>query len=450
MTPEVIHLSVLGVGLLLALAYFLPAACNYCGADTPSFSRSLFISLGVSAAAFFTFDGLSYGLVTSTQDTTGVILPAGYSYSRWLTEPPYLKWQVLGLIPVLRYILLTFALCVAAILYVLVLKTPYRLVVIILIIQWTLSLVSVALLTFLFHFTLGLFGTAQPSPEQRAATRPGKIPAAAEQGTPANSPEAKPEEGSWLQQTLSGKNLKLAPALASLHEFTNRITATLEPYLEPIREATQPYTHYLPTVVQEFLDDGGWWLVLLGLAIVALLWVRSLIRRLRRASKSRKKRVRAKHSALREELRFVSDAMTEVGPRQVVVRHRPGRLRLVIVAPSVSYIGDLLPEMADNLLDYVQPGLAEVVDHDQPRVRVWPRHPSEQSFLHNFFKYVEVPEAAGRRSHWVLVGGTLRLGRQRLYLGLAMFADVAGDLREVRVQGENWESVLQVQVSEAV
>jgi hypothetical protein len=264
--------------------------------------------------------------------------------------------------------------------------------------------------------------------------------------TPSSGQEGEPS----LRRTLEHYQEEAAPTLARFREGIAGITATLDPYLEPVKEATRPYTRYLPAAVQEFLDDGGWWLVLLALVVVALLWVRSVVRRLRRAHAARKKRRKKARGLLREELRMVGDALTEVGPNQAVVRDRPVRIRLVVMAPAVSYIGDLLPDMAANLLDYVRPGLGEVVDNDVPRVRVWPRQASEAAFFETFFRSVVIPEARDRRTHWVLVAGTLKLGRQKLFLGLGTYADTASNMREVRVQKEDWDPVLRVQVSEPV
>jgi len=179
---------------------------------------------------------------------------------------------------------------------------------------------------------------------------------------------------------------------------------------------------------------------------VAFFWMRSLYRRLRRALfGKRRKKPRKKVSDLAIELRFVGEALTELGPVQAVVRDRAVRLRLVVMAPGVSYIGELLPEMAEGLLDYVKPGLADLLEYDTPRVVVWPRQASEGHFQQMFFKNVEIPQERGQRSRWILLGGTIRLGRQKVHLGLAVYADSASLLREIRVEKENWEPVLALQ-----
>ena len=224
----------------------------------------------------------------------------------------------------------------------------------------------------------------------------------------------------------------------------------LDPYLEPIKTASAPYTKHLPAAVQEFLDDGGWWLVLLALAVAVGFWLRALWRRLRRAAfrKSRrhgKRRGRDKDSPLVIDLDLISDAFTDPGPQQITVRGQPGRLRLVILAPSPNYVGDLLPEMADSLLDWLQPGLGEILDADNPRRLVWPRHLSLDRFVPRFHQLVQIPEAKGRRSPWMLISGAARLGRQTVFIGLAVFLDKTSYQREIQVEKEKWNGVLGVQ-----
>ena len=234
--------------------------------------------------------------------------------------------------------------------------------------------------------------------------------------------------------------------------------------------ASRPYTQHLPPAVQEFLDDGGWWLVLSALVVAVGFWLRSLWRRLRRAisHKSRHYRKRPAHdkdSPLVIDLDLVGDAFTDPGPQkitergqpgrlrfvvlrgpqQITVRGQPGRLWLVVLAPSPSYVGDLLPEMAESLLDWLLPGLGEILDADKPRKVIWPRHPSLDRFVQRFHQLVRIPEVKGRRSPWVLISGAAHLGRQTVFLGLAVFLYKTSYQREIQVAGEKWNEVLDVQ-----
>jgi hypothetical protein len=457
-------------GVMLPIAgYIFQTVCSLCGADPPPFRRAVLITILVTAAAFFTFDGIGYGIVMASRDTTNLNLPPDYHYGNWLREPLYLKWQVMGLIPLLRYLPILFAVCLAATAYVFILAEPFRNCIAILAIQWTLNVVVMAILSFALSNILHVVapsstptaptaeqGTAATpvSPQMRTAPRP--RPRRPEQKPPGESAPKKEAEGdstatgSDLKSVLASHEGKEGSSQSQLREQLHALDKHLSPYLEPIKTASAPYTSHLPPVVQDFLDDGGWWLVLLALAVAVVFWLRALWRRLRRAisHKSRhrhKQRSHDKDSPLVIDLDLVGDAFTDPGPQQITVRGQPGRLRLVILAPSPSYVGDLLPEMAENLLDWLQPGLGEILDADKPRQMVWPRHPSLDRFTQRFHQLVQIPEVKGRRSPWVLISGAAHLGRQSVFLGLCVFLDKTSYQREIQVSREKWNEVLGVQ-----
>lgn len=455
-------------GLMVPLAgYIFQNVCNMCGADFPSFRRSVLVTVVVTAAAFFTFDGLGYGLIMASRDTINLNLPPGYGYENWLREPLYLKWQVLGLIPMIgRFLPVLIAACLAATLYVLLLTEPFRICVAILAIQWTVNVVVMALLSFALSNILRFVGPPQPSatepeaaqssgfrpmpPEARAATRPKPHrgpEAERSQAEPGNEKAATVND---LKGALAAHESAAEGSRGLLRRILHGIDEHVGPYTDPIKEACAPYTKHLPPAVQEFLDDGGWDMVLLALVVVAAFWLRAMARRLRRILFPRSRRrgrrpSRDKESPLTIDLDLVGDAFTDPGPHEITVRGQPGRLRLVVLAPSPSYVGELAPEMSESLLDWLHPGLGEILDHDKPRQVVWPRHPSLDRFVQMFHKLVQIPEAKGRRSPWVLISGSTRLGRQTVFLGLAVFLDKTDYRREIQVAREKWDEVIGVQ-----
>lgn len=462
--------------LMLPIAgYVFQTVCNLCGADPPTFRRGVLITVLVTAVAFFTFDGISYGIVMGSRDTLNLNLPPGYHYGNWLREPLYLKWQVLGLIPIVRWLPILVAVCLAATLYVFILAEPFRNCIAILAIQWTMNVVAMAIVSFsltsIVHFvtpasspnapgTVGDLGFSPTSPEKRAETRrrsprPERNPRHEEADKKTKEEENAPA-GFDLKGALTahkdGEGSLRSGWRQQLHELKER----LDPYLEPIETASAPYTKYLPTVVQEFLDEGGWWPVLAALVVAVAFWLRALARRCRRILFPKKRRHGKRHaldkqSALVIDLDLVGDAFTDPGPQQITVRGQPARLRLVLLAPSPNYVGDLLPEMADSLLDWFQPGLGEIIEYDNPRRLVWPRHPSLVRFVQRFHQLVQIPEAKGRRSPWQLISGSARLGRQTVFVGLAVFLDKTGYRREIQVEKEKWNEVLGLEkVTEAV
>src|SRR5579883_748243 len=457
-------------GLMLPIAgYIFQTVCGMCGADPPSFRRSVLITGLVGAAAFFTFDGLGYGIVLASRDSINLNLPPGYSYGNWLREPLQLKWQVLGLIPIIRYLPILIAVCLAATIYVFVLAEPFRNCIAILAIQWTMNVVAMVILSFALTNILHFFGPSLATTEQaaeqgpsashapmdkKAAMRP--RPRRGKRDQQNETPEKKTEgEGESakaspdLQSALAAHEVSAESSLSKMRAELRAFEDRLEPYLEPIKTASAPYTQHLPPAVQDFLDEGGWWLVLLALVVAAGFWLRALWKRLRRAisgkSRRRKRRAHDKESPLVIDLDLVGDAFTDPGPQQITVRGQPGRLRLVILAPSPSYVGDMLPEMSESLLEWLHEGLGEILDSDKPRQVVWPRHPSLDRFVERFRQLVQIPEVKGRRSPWVLISGSARLGRQTVFVGLAVFLDKTGYQREIKVAREKWDEVLGVE-----
>jgi hypothetical protein len=451
--------------------YIFQNVCSMCGADFPTFRRAVLITVLVTAAAFFTFDGIGYGIVRASSDTINVNLPPDYHYGNWLREPLYLKWQVLGLIPLIgRLLPALIAACLAGTLYVLILAEPFRNCIAILAIQWTVNVVVMAVLSFALSNILRFVGpspspttspeaaqapgVSQVSPQARAATRPkpsrGRREPRREMAKKKTKEEnASPAPAADLQGALSGRESAEESSQGKLRQQLHELDERFEPYIEPIKDAAAPYTQHLPEAVQEFLDDGGWWLVLLALIVVAGLWLRALWRRVRRVLFPRRHRGRRhphdKESPLVIDLDLVGDAFTDPGPQQITVRDHPGRLRLVILAPSPSCVGELLPEMADSLLEWLHPGLAEILESDKPRQVVWPRHPSLDRFVQVFHKLVQIPEAKGRRTPWILISGSAHLGRQTVFLGLAVFLDKTDYKREIQVVREKWNEVIGLQ-----
>ncbi|MFM7151254.1 MAG: hypothetical protein ACKO23_15560, partial [Gemmataceae bacterium] len=250
-----------------------------------------------------------------------------------------------------------------------------------------------------------------------------------------------------LKQALTNYKEKLSPGLAHFKEQVDGFVAWADPHLEPIKEACHPFTQYLPPVIQEFLDDGGWIWVLSAVSILGFYGIYSSFRRAGKTSR-KKKRSKAKLKKLVHiDLDEVSEGFTEPGPNQITVKNFPGRIRLVIMAPASSYVGDLLPEMAESLLDYLQPGLGEVYDRDNPRVVVWPRTTTEGRFRELVNTGVTIPEPRGKKTNWVLLQGTATLARQRIYLCVGVHLDKGSYIREIAVGKDQWPLVLGVQES---
>jgi hypothetical protein len=238
-------------------------------------------------------------------------------------------------------------------------------------------------------------------------------------------------------------------------ESFDELLARLDPYLEPLRQEAEPVTRRLPGPIRQFLDAGGWWLIVLVLGVVALFWVRSLVERLRVAiSRPRPPRARWWHinpvRVLHEDLAPLAVTYTEPGPRVLSVYGQPARLRLVVMAPAERGVGELDESMADRLLDCIEPGLGEVAAADYPRVRIWPRQAGPGGFAAAFQRHVPFPGRPRRHSHWIRLTGVVRVGRHDIDVGLALYADTPNRIGSVAVRQGGWLEVLGTRQAEAV
>jgi hypothetical protein len=111
--------------------------------------------------------------------------------------------------------------------------------------------------------------------------------------------------------------------------------------------------------------------------------------------------------------------------------------------------GGLSEDMADRVLDWIKNGLAEVAAHDGPGVRVWPPFYSADGFATALQNNVPIPEPPGRRSHWVLMAGSVRMGRLVIHVGLLLYAEDANSLRLIKVKQEQWLDSLAIEKTPA-
>src|SRR5262249_23424449 len=134
-----------------------------------------------------------------------------------------------------------------------------------------------------------------------------------------------------LKDVLGTYHGKLAPALNWLHEVDVEFHKVVHPWVKEIHDEAEPYTQHLPLVVQEFLEDDGWFWVLLALMIVGLISIRSTYKRFKKATRRKQKRKKRMMKTVEIDLEEVSDAFSEPGANQVTVKAFPGRLRLVVM-----------------------------------------------------------------------------------------------------------------------
>jgi hypothetical protein len=179
-----------------------------------------------------------------------------------------------------------------------------------------------------------------------------------------------------------------------------------------------------------------WYAVLLAVLVfvLALVW---------RMFGGKKKESAA--SGNEERLGDYPPAKPSSGDRRLLVEGIPVRLRLVIVAPAGTG-ADLDEDEVDKLLDRLMPGLGEICRQDKPRVRVWPTQVSAEGFANQFHRNTIIPEGERAQSPWVCIAGRVKVGKDRVMLGLAAQGAKPNTIGRRTLGPDDWASVLRVRV----
>jgi hypothetical protein len=236
---------------------------------------------------FITYDLSGYVFARMMQmPDIGFVFPEGYSYWNWIREPLCSKWQVLGVIPIIRFLPVLFALTAGGTLQVLWWQIPFRQGLVAFISQIILNVFAMAMLSLVFVFFVGISEGAEASSasarnndrrmsaaERRAASVERRSAAAerrnrgrsaqeASQPAPSTSPGGLP----GMQQRVREMGARKGPFASGIRDWW----APINEVFQPGYAFFQPVTRYLPMPVQDFLGAGGWLIAVPGLA--ALGW----------------------------------------------------------------------------------------------------------------------------------------------------------------------------------
>jgi hypothetical protein len=211
--------------------------------------------------------------------------------------------------------------------------------------------------------------------------------------------------------------------------------------MEPVRAALKPLLELLPEEVRNLAPPEVWGLLLLTVALVVLLILALMLRRLGRTLFGRKPVPTDWDESLRENLDDTPVPVRTPTSSQVVVYHLPARLRLVVVAP-LGKDSRLPREGIPHLLELAVPGMGDMLRQDEPRLKVWPGQLSAQGFAVVFHRATRKAEAEGDPSRWVLLAGKVLVGKQPLLLGLGLWTDKPSTLGRITLEPRQWIDVL--------
>jgi hypothetical protein len=144
--------------LIPIMVFVIRMTCSLFRLDLPSYPRAALILFVVGPMAYLTFDFCSYVIMRSIQGEYFPI-PPGYSYAHWFHEPLLLKWRILSLVPLMRFLPIVFALCVGGVLEVLLLQLQvnFRVGLLLCLVQWAANLIILVVFSIVFNFALGAF-----------------------------------------------------------------------------------------------------------------------------------------------------------------------------------------------------------------------------------------------------------------------------------------------------
>lgn len=210
--------------------------------------------------------------------------------------------------------------------------------------------------------------------------------------------------------------------------------------MEEVTKTLKPVTDQLPPDVQDFLEGGGWWLVL---GIVALLLVLILARLLRMLFGRRRARRTDWDAGRRIMLADLPPPSRPPGEQRLHVYHVPVRLRLVVLAPAGSDT-TIDKAGAEPILERIMPGLGKLAGHDAPEVVVWPAQLSRQGFASALQRCTVKPEPEDAPSSWVFVSGKVAIGKLTVLVGLGLWAQEANTLGRLNLEPHQWLDVLRL------
>jgi len=445
--PVIPHLTTVQWGSLITMvvvglfasAYILRTCLRIFNEEMPTFRRAMFIVPAVAFGAYIAFDLFSYLVLLAFKDSIvfrrTVFGDPRFGFVLWLQTALPIKWAVISAIPMLgfwiRNSMLFMVVAVAGVLQVFFLTIPFRKAVMIFGLQWLVNLIVYFMVANALHFGGGIL-------EHKTSLHADF--SHYEKITDEKGGELKDKASEIIHNIEDNKDLK-------------ELEAKADHVLKDLKESLKPVTDHLPAPVNNFLEKGGWWLVLGFLLTIFIFWVRAMYFKIKRAfrkgNSEKKKRLISSDKwiagELVEDLALMTAPINRPGKNRITIKGLPARIYLIIMAKAGGSGPDLNESQFETILDYILPGLGSVGVRDFPRIKIWEPQYSPEGFNSMFSQNIRIPDPKGTKSKWILVSGAVKMGQDKVYLGLAFSADEANLVRSVLINQDQWLDVLRIE-----
>lgn len=217
-----------------------------------------------------------------------------------------------------------------------------------------------------------------------------------------------------------------------------------------VQEGLEQVSEKVPESVKGFIHENGKMMIGGLVAILALLILWRVIKSFlaKPANKRKNKPIDSeqwKANALEINLAKIPAPAISPGKKRVTIKGEKVRFSVVILAKAGGNGPEPTEEQLGPILNYVCPGMGEIALRDYPTVHVWEAQYSPGGFTQLFSQNVRIPEAKGQKSRWVTASGIVRLGPDKIHLGLALMADTPNLIRTVQVNNDQWLDVLRIE-----
>jgi len=222
-------------------------------------------------------------------------------------------------------------------------------------------------------------------------------------------------------------------------------TAEIE---KKVQEQLEKVSDKVPVEVKGFLNEYGWPLVygLIGVLVILLI-LRILKLFSKPAGKRKNKPISSKQwqeNTLEIDLSKIKNHAFPPGKKRITVKGTPVRLGVLIFAKAGGNGPEPNEEQAESLLNFITPNLGDLAMRDYPEVKIWEAQYSPEGFTQLFNQNVRVPEPKGQKSRWITISGLVRLGPDKVHVGMAVLADTPNQIRTINLNGDQWLDILRI------